>query len=541
MGTLHLYHGSTGDLTADIYSSGDSNSDYFGFKVARVDDKNGDGLDDFWVSAPKWGTVYLMNSFGQVLLQVDDPNPDVTGTEGGFGWSISATEDLDGDGGLDLIVGKSVESVGGFEEAGAAFLVLGVSATRVIEVNPLSMSFITFEGGQPSKTVTVSSCGMAPLTVDYSMLAGSDASQFSKTDNFPATIQPGDSETITVTFQPSAAGTYDTTLWIGSNDPENPSISIPLSGACVTMPSPDLTIIAPPGWKSFGEVVVGEMSDPVTIIIKNTGTISLNINEISLTDTSNFILALAGPPCFPSPCDYCGPLPFILEPGESCEVLVAFSPTSTGDFEAMLNARAIIPAAGSRIILRGRGLVAPEPDIAVFPQSYDFGWILVGDSSPPLLVTIVNDGDANLGVIGLVPPDSVNFTTDPNSGPAPLGTEKPAIIPPSESRTVTVTFHPQSQNAFSDTLVIKSDDPQTPGTAVSLVGVGYAYNICDFDKDGDVDFADFAIIADQWLSEPGTPPADIAPEPLDNFIDMQDLGVCAENWLERILPPHEVP
>jgi len=53
--------------------------------------------------------------------------------------------------------------------------------------------------------------------------------------------------------------------------------------------------------------------------------------------------------------------------------------------------------------------------------------------------------------------------------------------------------------------------------------------------------ADFAIIADQWLSEPGTPPADIAPEPLDNFIDMQDLGVCAENWLERILPPQEAP
>jgi len=37
---------------------------------------------------------------------------------------------------------------------------------------------------------------------------------------------------------------------------------------------------------------------------------------------------------------------------------------------------------------------------------------------------------------------------------------------------------------LSATLVIKSDDLQTPVTAVSLVGGGYAYNICGFDKDG---------------------------------------------------------
>ena len=59
--TLHLYSGATGNLIRSIQSPGDGTSDYFGFKTAKVDDKDGDGKVDFWVAAPMWGTVYLMN------------------------------------------------------------------------------------------------------------------------------------------------------------------------------------------------------------------------------------------------------------------------------------------------------------------------------------------------------------------------------------------------------------------------------------------------------------------------------------------------
>jgi hypothetical protein len=47
-----------------------------------------------------------------------------------------------------------------------------------------------------------------------------------------------------------------------------------------------------------------------------------------------------------------------------------------------------------------------------------------------------------------------------------------------------------------------------------------------------VDFADFAILANQWQQPPGSPSADIAPEGApDGFVDGLDLDVFVGNWL----------
>lgn len=58
----------------------------------------------------------------------------------------------------------------------------------------------------------------------------------------------------------------------------------------------------------------------------------------------------------------------------------------------------------------------------------------------------------------------------------------------------------------------------------------------DFDCSSRVDFADFAILGNQWLQAPGSPPADIAPEVPDNFVNILDIAVFAENWLEGAAP-----
>jgi hypothetical protein len=67
-----------------------------------------------------------------------------------------------------------------------------------------------------------------------------------------------------------------------------------------------------------------------------------------------------------------------------------------------------------------------------------------------------------------------------------------------------------------------------------IVDMGYHYplpNPADINADGKVNFADFAILASQWLQLPGVPSADIAPDIHDNFVDEKDLAVLAENWL----------
>ena len=66
--------------------------------------------------------------------------------------------------------------------------------------------------------------------------------------------------------------------------------------------------------------------------------------------------------------------------------------------------------------------------------------------------------------------------------------------------------------------------------------VAYVY-VGDFEPDGDVDLADFAVLAAAWLSSPGddnwNPACDIS-IPADNFIDMLDLTVFSGNWLAGI-------
>ena len=55
----------------------------------------------------------------------------------------------------------------------------------------------------------------------------------------------------------------------------------------------------------------------------------------------------------------------------------------------------------------------------------------------------------------------------------------------------------------------------------------------DFDSDGDVDFADLMILANQWLQPPGNPSADIAPQPNgDGIVNFLDFAVFAQHWLE---------
>jgi len=51
------------------------------------------------------------------------------------------------------------------------------------------------------------------------------------------------------------------------------------------------------------------------------------------------------------------------------------------------------------------------------------------------------------------------------------------------------------------------------------------------DDDDEINFVDFAILTGQWLQEPASPSADIAPEVPDGFVDYRDLVVFFENWL----------
>lgn len=59
----------------------------------------------------------------------------------------------------------------------------------------------------------------------------------------------------------------------------------------------------------------------------------------------------------------------------------------------------------------------------------------------------------------------------------------------------------------------------------------------DINGDGGVNLNDYAILAQQWLTGPAEPTADIAPLGGDGEVDILDLNQMASYWLHSFLPP----
>jgi hypothetical protein len=61
--------------------------------------------------------------------------------------------------------------------------------------------------------------------------------------------------------------------------------------------------------------------------------------------------------------------------------------------------------------------------------------------------------------------------------------------------------------------------------------------VADFTGDCIVDLKDLSILGSQWQQAPGSPSADVAPEPADGVVDGLDLNVLMDSWLEQQLWP----
>jgi hypothetical protein len=98
---------------------------------------------------------------------------------------------------------------------------------------------------------------------------------------------------------------------------------------------------------------------------------------------------------------------------------------------------------------------------------------------------------------------------------ANLSTNDPNSTPALHDWSVTYTDPAGIESDWSN---IESSIQVTPG---------------DFEPDCDVDLADLAVLVDQWLQPPGTPSADIAPQPNgDGIVNFLDFALMAENWMK---------
>jgi hypothetical protein len=103
------------------------------------------------------------------------------------------------------------------------------AGTPALTVNATSIAF----GGMvvnnsTTQTVTLTSSGTAAVTVNSIAVTGTGFS--ASAVSLPATLNPGQTVTLTLTFDPTAVGSVTGKLTISSTASTNPTVTVPLSG-----------------------------------------------------------------------------------------------------------------------------------------------------------------------------------------------------------------------------------------------------------------------------------------------------------------------
>ena len=102
-----------------------------------------------------------------------------------------------------------------------------------ISVSPNSYEFGNVAVRQSSSpaTFTIHNNGTGDLKITKIKIVGTDAKMFRIKGGGKKTIAPGGTFQFTVTFKPTSAGNKSATIQIPSNDPDTPTLDVPLSGS----------------------------------------------------------------------------------------------------------------------------------------------------------------------------------------------------------------------------------------------------------------------------------------------------------------------
>jgi centrosomal CEP192-like protein/ASPM-SPD-2-Hydin domain-containing protein/HYDIN/CFA65/VesB family protein len=300
-------------------------------------------------------------------------------------------------------------------------------------------------GAKVSRTLTLTSTGNAPL--DVNTIAVSGAAFSVGTLSLPATLQPNQQLTATVTFDPTTAGPDSGTLTVASNDPSGPA-TVSLGGNGTTTAVPQLTVS--PTSVNFGNVPLNVASSQ-SVKLTSTGTAPVTISAATVT----------GPPFSVTG----GSFPVTLNPNQSVTLQVQFNPSAAGAASGRLTVTSdSTTGATTNIQLGGTGTVATTPQLTVSPQSLSFGNVAV-NSSTTLPVTLTSSGTA---------PVTISAATIAGTSFTDTGSAFPLTLNPSQSVTLQVKFNPTTAGGASGQLTINSNSSSGASTVIQLSGTGTA-------------------------------------------------------------------
>ena len=319
-----------------------------------------------------------------------------------------------------------------------------------IDVGPVGLDFGDVNVGQSANgLLTVRNVGAGSLTVNSINV---DNARFAVVSPpTPFSVSPGGQRMITLSFQPTAVGRVDASALIGSDDPLNPTVTIPLLGHGVGGSSAGSLSVSTTSL-AFGSVNLGQSAD-LSLTLRNTGGADLTVNAIMSSDPQ-FSSVFAGSP---------SGTPFTLEAGAELTLAVRFQPASAGMHDATLSVSSSDTASPVvNISMTGEGAGGGAPGITLNFNSVTYGGVSVGRTNELTLI-VTNSGG------GLLTVESVTSSDPQFRAAAP---ETPFSVPVGEQQNVKVHFTPSSLGSHSGTLTFASNDPAQTMVAVAVSGSG---------------------------------------------------------------------
>ena len=261
-----------------------------------------------------------------------------------------------------------------------------------------------------------------------------------------ASLAPGSSCQIAVSFTPTAVGAVTGQISITDNAAGSPHL-VALSGTGTPLPVP---VINANATIAFGDQIINT-TGTLQNVIGNAGTATLNISAITLTGANAASFTLTGQ----SGCA-------VIAPSASCTLTLTFTPTTTGAKTAQINltSNAQNAAAVNTQTLTGNGILAPRPILNVTSTAIGFGNTIFGGATSNQIITLSNSGGQAMNIASIVA--SGDFLQTNNC---------PASLASLASCTISVLFTPLAQGTRSGEIVLTTSATTSPDR-IPLSGTG---------------------------------------------------------------------
>lgn len=326
-------------------------------------------------------------------------------------------------------------------------------------------------GGTPtSRVVTLRNTGNGTLSGIAPQLIGTHAGDFAINPPLPASLPPGQSTTFTLTFSPGATGNRSASLQIGSNDASANPFVVALSGvgavvSDIALEQPVGTnLVSGFGFVSYGSTLVRDGWLERSFTVRNTGTATLSGISLSLSGPGAADFEIRSSPASN------------IAIGGSAAFVIRFTPRAGGDRAALLSVTSNDPDENPfNLTLTGFGITLPDmlvehplaQTLTPGASSIAFGTVILGQESVNRSITIRNPGTGPLLISGATLSGSA-------AGDFSIPQLPPTSIAPGSSAAFTVRFTPVLNGARTASVIISSNDPETPAFAIGLNGTGLA-------------------------------------------------------------------